>query len=324
MSETDRLRDFLRAARGCSQEQIIIEFLETAVAGHPNPEQGSVLIKHPDRDALILFNANDFLFEKKLLDPNAMASWPSELRLRGTIAGLCYRTKSTKTFRRGDGASGNDFFGNSPIQNMVCIPIQTGGEWPFGIVCFHNNDPQKKFSEAEVDALESCVDVLAIALHNPLPELNLEKNVFIVHGRDEDALKDLQLLLFRYQVKPRVLANTNRGPNSILDELEVLIRTCRAGFILLTPDDEGRLRSDAGATLIPRARENVIFETGLLFAKFRKFERVLLLLKEPTQLPSDLNGISYERYRQSVSEIESRLAASLDEWGLTAAPAPRS
>lgn len=175
-----------------------------------------------------------------------------------------------------------------------------------------------------MDALESCVDVLAIALHNPLPELNLEKNVFIVHGRDEDALKDLQLLLFRYQVKPRVLANTNRGPNSILDELEVLIRTCRAGFILLTPDDEGRLRSDAGATLIPRARENVIFETGLLFAKFRKFERVLLLLKEPTQLPSDLNGISYERYRQSVSEIESRLAASLDEWGLTAAPAPRS
>jgi predicted nucleotide-binding protein len=318
MSDVDRLRDFLRAARGCSQEQIIIEFLETAVSAHPNSDQGSVLIKHPDRDALILFNANDFLFEKRLLDPTAVASWPSELRLRGTIAGLCYRTKSTKVFRRGDGAAGNDFFGSSPIQNMVCIPIMTGGEWPFGIVCFHNNDPQKDFSEDEVGALESCVDVLAIALHNPLPELNLEKNVFIVHGRDEEALKDLQLLLFKYQVMPKVLVNTNRGPNSILDELEALIRTCKAGFILVTPDDEGRLRSNAKDPLAPRARENVIFETGLLFAKFRKFERVILLLKEPTQLPSDLNGISYERYRESVSEIESRLVASLDEWGLTA------
>ncbi|MGZ8371619.1 MAG: TIR domain-containing protein [Rhodoplanes sp.] len=316
MSEIDRLGDFLRAARGCSQEQVIIEFLETAVSLHPSSDCGSVLIKHPARNALILFNANDFLFEKKLLDPNVVASWPSELQLRGTIAGLCFRTKSTKIFRKEDASTKNGLFGNSPIQNMVCIPIMTGGEWPFGIVCFHNNVPEKEFSDAEVEALESCVDVLAIALHTPLPELNLEKNVFIVHGRDEEALKDLQLLLFKYHVTPKVLVNTNRGPNSILDELEALIRICRAGFILMTPDDEGRLRGKPEDPLIPRARENVVFETGLLFAKFRKFERVILLLKEPTQLPSDLSGISYEKYIQSVTEIESRLAASLEDWGL--------
>ena len=87
----------------------------------------------------------------------------------------------------------------------------TGGERPFGIVCFHNNVPEKEFSDAEVEALESCVDVLAIALHTPLPELNLEKNVFIVHGRDEEALKDLQLLLFKYHVTPKVLVIRTGG-----------------------------------------------------------------------------------------------------------------
>ena len=101
MSQIDRLRDFLRAARGCSQEQVIIEFLETVVSLDPSSEQGSVLIKHPDRNALILFNANGFLFEKKLLDPNPAAKWPSELGLHGTIAGLCYRTKSTMSRGRG-------------------------------------------------------------------------------------------------------------------------------------------------------------------------------------------------------------------------------
>jgi predicted nucleotide-binding protein len=316
MSEIDRLRDFLRAARGRSQEQIIIEFLETAVSVDDNADHGSVLIKHSNRDALILFNANNFLFEKKLLDPNAAASWPSELGLRGTIAGLCYRTRLTKVFRRQEGAIGDNFFGNSPIKNMVCIPIKTGGEWPFGIVCFHNNDPQKEFTDAEIAALESCVDVLAIALHNPLPELNLEKNVFVVHGRDDASLDQLQLLLLKYQVTPKVLKNKNRGPKSILDELEGLIRICKAGFILATPDDEGHLR-DGSDPLFARARENVIFETGLLFAKFREFERVTLLLKRPLKLPSDLDGIFHEPF-DNIKDSEATIVEKLKAWGLIA------
>ncbi len=316
MSQIDRLRDFLRAARGCSQEQVIIEFLETVVSLDPSSEQGSVLIKHPDRNALILFNANEFLFEKKLLDPNPAAKWPSELGLHGTIAGLCYRTKSTKRFCRGDGACGNDFFGSSPIQNMVCIPIMTGGEWPFGVVCFHNNDPKKIFSDAEVADLESCVDVLAVALHNPLPELNLEKNVFIVHGRDDASLNQLQLLLLKYQVTPRVLKNKNKGARSILDELEGLIRVCKAGFILATPDDEGHLRG-SNDPLAERARENVIFETGLLFAKFREFERVAVLLKRPLKLPSDLDGVIYEAF-DDVGDLELAIKEKLSTWGLVA------
>ena len=197
---------------------------------------------------------------------------------------------------------------------MVCIPIQTTPGEPFSVVCFHNNESQKKFSHDEIEALESYVDVLAIALHTPHPELQLEKNVFIVHGRDEGSLNELQLILLKHKVTPKVLVREDKGPKSIMQEVEDLIRVCKAGFILATPDDEGRLRG-TDEPLNARARENVIFETGLLFAKFREFERVSLLLKKPLKLPSDLSGIAYEEF-SNIRDIEMTLVSKLERWGL--------
>lgn len=40
----------------------------------------------------------------------------------------------------------------------------------------------------------------------------------------------------------------------------------------------------------PRARQNVIFEHGYLIAKLGR-ERVVLLVSEGVELPSDINGI---------------------------------
>lgn len=310
------LRGFLKAAKGRSQEDVIIEFLAATVLSDPISDQGSVLINHPYRETLITFNEGDFLFKKKILDPQERESWPSEVGYYDSVAGLCFRTKETQTYQRKDNVGDSSFFGNSPIQNMVCIPIMTGGKHPFGVVCFHNNNPEKSFSDANVKILESYVDVLAVALHNPLPELNLERNVFIVHGRDEASLNELQLLLFKYRVTPKVLVDKNKGPKSILEELEGLIRICKAGFILATPDDEGHLRG-TNVPLVHRARENVVFETGLLFAKFREFERVALLLKAPTALPSDLNGIAYLSF-EKVADIEAKIVEKLQEWRLVA------
>lgn len=306
-------RAFLRAARGRSQEEIIIEFLASTVLNDPVADNGSVLINHPKRKMLIAFNEGDFLFEKKLLDPQARGSWPAEIGYYDSIAGICFRTEETQTYCRADNASDSRFFGDSPIANMVCIPIDTGGNVPFGVVCFHNNKPERTFSPEHVKLLESCVDVLAIALHNPVPELSLERNVFIVHGRDTQARLELENILLQRKVTPRVLEREDKGPNSILEELEALIRTCRAGFILVTPDDEGRFKGGS-EPLAGRARQNVIFETGLLFAKFRAFERVALVVKRPLELPSDLNGIFYLEFTSSVRELENPIENKLNTW----------
>lgn len=309
-----KIMGFLQAARGRSQEEIIIEFLQAAIEVSPAADAGSVLVNHPKMKKLVLFNEDDFLFSRGLLDPGTRAAWPKQFTYFSGIAGRCFRQKTIQTFPLRPPAVGDDdFVGNSPIKNMVCIPIMTGGSDPFGVACFHNNDSQKIFSEQDKRALAAYTDILSLALHTPHPELQLERNVFIVHGRDTRSLADLQEILRSFTVSPKVLAREDKNAQSILSALEELIRTCRAGFILATPDDQGKLAGEEPLSV--RARENVIFETGLLFAKFRSFERVAILLKKPLVLPSDLRGISYEEF-DDINTLRPAIERKLSNWRL--------
>src|SRR3974390_2744158 len=141
MSDVDlkSLTGFLRAARGGSQESIIVTFLDAVVNVEAIVDNGSVLINHTGRKKLVLFNEGDFLFGRKLLDPDQRPRWPSEFGYFEGIAGRCFRAARTLLYCKADSSSQADFVGQSPIENMVCIPIITNLGKPFGIVCFHNN-----------------------------------------------------------------------------------------------------------------------------------------------------------------------------------------
>jgi hypothetical protein len=304
----ERLTGFLRASRGRSQEDIIHEFLQAAIDISRAADEGSVLIHHPRLEKLVLFHSR---FADR---PDAGSRFPDGFKTTQGIAGRCFRERSIQLFARQSGrATDVDFLGDSPIENMICLPIITAAREPFGVVCFHNNIADKPFTREDVRVLEAYTGILSLALHTPHPELQLERNVFIVHGRDSESLKGLQSILRSNEVVPKVLAREDKNALSILYALEDLIRTCKAGFILATPDDEGRLKGEQ--PLAGRARENVIFETGLLFAKFRAFERVAILLKRPLALPSDLNGVTYESF-DDIKSIETVITRKLDIWGL--------
>jgi predicted nucleotide-binding protein len=305
----ERLTGFLRASRGRSQEDIIHEFLQAAIDISPAADEGSVLIHHPRLEKLVLFHSRFFPDRA-----NAGSRFPDGFKCTQGIAGRCFRERSIQLFTRQSGrATDVDFLGDSPIENMICLPIITAAREPFGVVCFHNNVADKPFTREDVRVLEAYTGILSLALHTPHPELQLERNVFIVHGRDNESLKGLQSILRANEVVPKVLAKEDKNALSILYALEDLIRTCKAGFILATPDDEGRLKGES--QIAARARENVIFETGLLFAKFRAFERVAILLKRPLALPSDLNGVTYEPF-DDIKSIEPIITRKLDVWGL--------
>jgi predicted nucleotide-binding protein len=330
------LKHFLESARGQSQEDIILLFLDAVRDKSGLIEDASVLIDHPEQEKLVVF-------DHRFLDPRK--PWENEFRYsRGTTKALavhCYiRRRKTeyppRTQEEKDDAA--QLVGRSDIKNMVCVPIMLMNDRsPFGVACFHNSDPDKKFSEKDGETLESYVDVLALALHMPHPEIQLEQNVFIVHGRDETSLKDLEVLLLRHNVRPIILKHEERNAQSILESLELTLRKCKAGFILVTPDDEGRFKERStlrslfnrpffGLTVARskktnepfefRARENVIFETGLLFSKFRQSKRVAILLQKPAVLPSDLKGILYDEFR-TINDIEARITARLQSWGMT-------
>lgn len=306
------LGGFLRAAKGRSQERIIGEFL--AAVRDPNDsksliEDASVLIDHAREQKLMVFN-------DKFLDPKKR--WEVAIGYNEGIAGRCFRERDTTEYpsRRGKKFA-VELVGKGDIKNMVCIRIKfrSDSDTPFGVACFHNNDANKKFTKGDVRTLESYVDVLSLALHMPHPELQLDKmNVFIVHGRDTPSVDGLELILRRYGVTPMILRQEKRSAQLILDSLERILRICHAGFILVTPDDEGRL-SESEETFQLRARENVIFETGLLFSKFRQSERVSILLKKPAKLPSDLTGMFVDQF-ETINSIESKITERLRDWGM--------
>jgi predicted nucleotide-binding protein len=303
------LKAFLEAAKGRSQERIIEAFL-SAVRDPTDPksliEDASVLIDHAREEKLVVFSS-------KFLDPTK--GWEKAIGYNEGVAGQCYQRRSTTEYPSREGKRFQvDLVGKGEIKNMVCVPIKfrSDSENPFGVACFHNNDANKKFSRQDVRTLESYVDILALALHLPTPELQLDRNVFIVHGRDTAALKDLELTLLRQKVTPKILKQEKRNAQLILHELERLIRICSAGFILITPDDEGRLKGSEDI-FEDRARENVIFETGLLFARFRASERVAILLKKPAKLPSDLTGMLVDDFDQ-IADIEDGIKERLRQW----------
>jgi predicted nucleotide-binding protein len=117
-----------------------------------------------------------------------------------------------------------------------------------------------------------------------------QKTVFIVHGKDETAKDKLARFLEKLELNPIILhEQANRG-QSILEKLEHYSEVAFA-IILLTPDDVGNLVSEAN-TLLPRARQNVIFELGYFLGKLGR-DRVCALYNKEIELPSDFIGVVY-------------------------------
>ena len=127
-------------------------------------------------------------------------------------------------------------------------------------------------------------------------------SVFIVFGRDKTHLPDLLCFLRALGCAPKTLAATGGGGMTIIEALEKSILSSNAvdfGIVLLTGDDFGYLMADGEAAKQPRARQNVIFEMGMLMAHLGR-ERVALLLRETVEIPSDIHGVIYLPYREKL------------------------
>ena len=96
------------------------------------------------------------------------------------------------------------------------------------------------------------------------------KQVFIVHGHDDTAREQLELVLHKLGLDPFVLANTGGQGLTIIESLESKIgKDCKDtsfGIVLMTPDDMGYAQSGGSETIQPRARQNVVLEMGMLIS----------------------------------------------------------
>lgn len=168
-------------------------------------------------------------------------------------------------------------------------------------------------------------------------------NVFIVHGRDHDPMKELKTMLLEFDLNPIVLHEQPGGSRTIVERLE---RHSDVGyaFVILTPDDAGALgRSfarllnalrrdffryadiDANSRaernlrkmhslLKRRARQNVVLEFGYFIGLLGR-DRVCCLLKGTVEKPSDMEGIVYVAFKRSVNEVRHMIIKELKEAG---------
>lgn len=117
--------------------------------------------------------------------------------------------------------------------------------------------------------------------------------IFVVHGRDGHHKHELMRLLDRAIDLPALVLHeqANKGA-TILEKFEHHAQSASFAVVLLTGDDEGRLRVPGKQPLVPRGRQNVIFELGVFIGLLGR-EHVVVLKDPEIEEPSDLSGLVY-------------------------------
>ena len=114
--------------------------------------------------------------------------------------------------------------------------------------------------------------------------------VFIVHGHDSNTRNETELLVKQLGFEPVVLFKQPNMGDTIIEKL--LRESSEAAFaiVLYTKCDEGKAVEEVD--LKPRARQNVVFEHGLMCGLLGR-KRVVALVEEGVEIPGDLSGIVY-------------------------------
>lgn len=114
--------------------------------------------------------------------------------------------------------------------------------------------------------------------------------IFLVHGRNLERRETVRRFL--ETVTDRQIVVLADQPNRGKDLLGKLLANAQeAGFavVLLTADDIGGPSRDE---MLPRARQNVVFELGLFIALLGR-DRVAALNDTTVEIPTDFSGVAY-------------------------------
>jgi predicted nucleotide-binding protein len=214
-----------------------------------------------------------------------------------------------------------------------------GGEWfddGQGKVTFRGEDggilnwwPKKKTlqlqgqAQARAALTQAVTGVVGAAQPAVVsPPAQPARQIFIVHGHDTVARDQLELALHRLGLEPFVLMNESGGGKTLIEALEGKIGrdySSDFGIVLMTPDDLGYAHKDGANKAEPRARQNVVLETGMLLSSLTR-KNMAIVIKGHIELPSDLEGIIRFGYNDHVREIVPKLCQRLKEAGFGLTP----
>ncbi len=128
-------------------------------------------------------------------------------------------------------------------------------------------------------------------------------SVFIVHGHDERALREVEEFVDERGATAIVLRDQPSNGQTIIESFEAHAGRASYAIVLLTPCDWGRrgkrvihgkVNTWGGRTEL-RARQNVVFEFGYFVAKLGR-SRVCVLRWPRVEPPSDIAGFRCVEY----------------------------
>lgn len=129
--------------------------------------------------------------------------------------------------------------------------------------------------------------------NNIQSQMNNNK-IFIVHGHDEAMKEAVARFITRLlNIEPIILHEKANAGRTIIQKLLDETKDLTFAIVLYSPDDLGKAHEEE--KLNPRARQNVVFEHGLLIGKYG-MNRVCCLHKGNIEMPSDNHGVLYIEY----------------------------
>jgi predicted nucleotide-binding protein len=117
----------------------------------------------------------------------------------------------------------------------------------------------------------------------------LKKQVFIVHGHNQEVMHNLARVIGKLGLEPIILNEQSNEGQTIIEKFEKHANVSYA-VVLLTYDDFGNSKIEKVKK--KRARQNVILELGYFLSKLGR-KNVLPLYEEGVELPSDISGVLY-------------------------------
>ncbi|MCU8059377.1 nucleotide-binding protein [Shewanella sp. SM55] len=121
------------------------------------------------------------------------------------------------------------------------------------------------------------------------------KNVFIVHGHNNEVKERTARFIHKLGFEPIILhEQASGGSTTIIEKILEYAKTTGFAIVLYTADDVGGIKNTEPNGLKPRARQNVVFEHGLLIGLLGR-ENVVPLVADNIEIPNDISGVVYVR-----------------------------
>ncbi|WP_230971025.1 TIR domain-containing protein [Nitrogeniibacter aestuarii] len=143
------------------------------------------------------------------------------------------------------------------------------------------------------------------------PAARNKRNVFIVHGRDNETKQEVARFIEKIGLKSIILHEQASSGMTIIEKIERYANDADFALVLYTPCDLGRAVTETKVPPRQRARQNVVFEHGYLMARLGR-ENVCALVKGEIETPNDISGVVYvgfDTYGAWKTEVVKELVA---------------